>query len=189
MRFLLFAHLLFLVLLPTLGCGESKTPEQQIVEDASLTDADALRKLAEVKFKGLQSVELENSEKGHIALLKIRPDEDAMMSAMPGQSAAENTEQFNTAAVCLSLKGFIAHGLKRDLHGVRTSILTPAKTENGELTDVEILRFSLLGDQMIDFHNAADAFELVKGKGLAIIKQTGTVEFEGFDQLDYAPAE
>lgn len=177
-------------------CGCSRTPDEieaEIVADDSLTNQQAIERLAENIFKGLESHSTTVEQNGNVTLnVIVRSIDDAEFKTLDlqaGPSAAELDAGVVLGMTVFDGRRMIRYGRQRSLGKLVIAVLRPALDETGETVDVEIFKYAVPKDRFDKYLNTGSALEIAQGEARRIIHETSLVEYDYFDSLRYSESE
>lgn len=175
------------------GCNkpDSGTIRKGIAEDMTLSDAQALERLARSIFKRIDACRTVVDSEGRVAVeLVVRVKEEPSITILQGggADAARVDSSHGLGMLCFGCKHLIEDGSARNLGRITLTLRDPVFVEERAETWFDVYKFSLTKDRFKEFLGKAKGTAVVRNPR-GVIEETCNVEFDRFGDIRYVPQE
>jgi len=169
------------------GCGQQTTDEMiaEIVADTTISDEQAIQRIAENAFYHVEQSSTSVDDGGQITLeLVVRGRQDSNVTTFQEGDASRVDTNVELGMLCFQCRRLIEHGTARNLGDLDILLRQSALDAAGQQIWVDIFKFRLRRDKFSEFMQKASGMAAVRAPK-EILHEVCDVEYDRFDQIRY----
>ena len=171
------------------GCGSSEPSGEDIINRKDLTDVQAIRQVAKIKFLEPKDLQVTKEDDGVLVVVTMNTDKDGAIYTIKGTSPAEINENKALKMSVLAGRGFIKLARERNLQRLEIKLQQTLQTADGKTQTMDVFGYSVSKERFDEYLTVGNTAEVAKGGARETIENSSEVLYDRFDEIEYRPAD